>query len=128
MRDTFSRFVPAEVVDQLLADSGGDVRLGGVRRECTMLFSDIRGFTTYAETTPADEVVEVLNHYLGEMTDAMMDNGGTLVSYLGDGIIAVFGAPLAQPDHADRAVAAAREMLEVRLPRFNAWMAENGLG
>ena len=127
-RDTFSRFVPADVVDQLLADSGGEVRLGGVRRECTMLFSDIRGFTTYAETTPADEVVEVLNRYLGEMTDAMMDNGGTLVSYIGDGIIAVFGAPVEQADHADRAIAAAREMLDVRLPRFNDWMAESGHG
>ena len=128
VRDTFSRFVPAEVVDQLLAEGDGDVRLGGVRRECTMMFTDIRGFTTYAEAKPADEVIEVLNRYLGEMVDAVMDNGGTLVSYLGDGIIAVFGAPLVQPDHADRAIAAAREMLEVRLPRFNAWMAENGHG
>ena len=128
VRDTFARFVPAEVVDELLAEGDGDVRLGGVRRECTMMFTDIRGFTTYAEAKPADEVIEVLNRYLGEMVDAVMDNGGTLVSYLGDGIIAVFGAPLVQPDHADRAIAAAREMLEVRLPRFNAWMAENGHG
>ena len=128
VRDTFARFVPAEVVDQLLADGDGEIRLGGVRRECTMMFTDIRGFTTYAESTPPDEVIEVLNRYLGEMTDAVMDNGGTLVSYLGDGIIAVFGAPFVQPDHADRAIAAAREMLEERLPRFNAWMAERGHG
>ncbi len=128
VRATFARFVPAEVVDQLLSSTDGETRLGGVRRECTMMFTDIRGFTTYAESTSPDEVVKVLNRYLGEMTDAVMDNGGTLVSYMGDGIIAVFGAPLVQPDHADRAIAAAREMLDERLPRFNAWMAEHGHG
>ena len=57
-------------------------------------------------------MIEVLNHYLAEMSDAIMDHGGTLVSYMGDGIMAVFGAPIEQPDHADRAVAAAEEMLE----------------
>ncbi len=61
--------------------------------------------------TPA-EVIEVLNHYLSEMTDAIMDHGGTLVAYMGDGIMAVFGAPIEQPDHADRAIAAAHEMLD----------------
>ena len=62
------------------------------------------------------------------MTDAIMDHGGTLVSYMGDGIMAVFGAPIEQPDHADRAVAAAREMLDSRLPAFTEWMAEAGRG
>ena len=57
-----------------------------------------------------------------------MDHGGTLVAYMGDGIMAVFGAPIEQPDHADRALAAAREMLSVRLERFNAWIREQGLG
>ena len=56
-------------------------------------------------------MIEVLNRYLGEMSDAIMDHGGTLVAYMGDGIMAVFGAPIEQPDHADRALAAAREML-----------------
>jgi adenylate cyclase len=69
----------------------------------------------------------VLNHYLSEMSDAILDHGGTLVAYMGDGIFAVFGAPLELPDHADRALATAREMLEVRLPRFNAWLREEGL-
>jgi len=72
-------------------------------------------------------VIEVLNRYLEEMSDAIMDHGGTLVSYMGDGIMAVFGAPLGQENHADRALAAAKEMLEVRLIRFNAWMASQGL-
>jgi adenylate cyclase len=70
----------------------------------------------------------VLNAYLESMSDAILDNGGTLVSYMGDGIMAVFGAPLDQPDHADRAVAAAREMAGGRLGRFNAWLAEEGHG
>ena len=60
------------------------------------------------------------------MTEAILDAGGTLISYLGDGLIALFGAPLEQRDHADRALAAAREMLRVRLPRFNAWLLEQG--
>jgi adenylate cyclase len=62
------------------------------------------------------------------MSDAVLAHGGTVVSYMGDGMMAVFGAPIEQPDHADRAVAAAREMLERRLPAFNAWFRERGLG
>ena len=68
-------------------------------------------------------MIECLNRYLDEMSDAILAHGGTLVSYLGDGIMAVFGAPIEQPDHADRALAAAREMLEARLPQWNEWLA-----
>jgi adenylate cyclase len=125
-RDLFSRFVSESVVDEVLTASGG-LRLGGIQREGTVMFTDLRGFTSVAESLPVERVIEVLNHYLGEMSDAILDHGGTLVSYMGDGIFAVFGAPLAQPDHADRALATAREMLEVRLPRFNAWLREEGL-
>jgi adenylate cyclase len=60
------------------------------------------------------------------MSEAILGHGGTLVSYMGDGIMALFGAPLEQPDHADRAVGAAREMLVTRLPRFNAWLRAQG--
>jgi adenylate cyclase len=125
-RDLFGRFVPENVVDQVLASADG-LRLGGVQRNGTVLFSDVRGFTTLAESLTPPQVIEVLNHYLSEMSDAILNHGGTLVSYMGDGIFAVFGAPLELPDHADRALAAAREMLEVRLPRFNAWLREEGL-
>jgi adenylate cyclase len=128
VRFTFSRFVPEDVVDQVLSEGEGELQLGGVRRESTVLFSDLRGFTSYSEAREPGEVVEVLNVYLGEMTDAIMDHGGTLVSYIGDGIMAVFGAPLEQDDHADRAIAAAQEMLEVRLPSFCRWMQESGHG
>ena len=110
----------------MLARTDGDLRLGGVRMEATVLFSDLCGFTTFAETLPAEEVIDILNRYLSEMSDAILSNGGTLVSYMGDGIMAVFGAPIEQADHADRALAAAREMLGDRLPRFNAWLKELG--
>ncbi len=126
-RDLFTRFVPENVVDEVLASADG-LRLGGVQREGTVMFTDLRGFTSFAESLTPAQVIEVLNHYLSEMSDAILDHGGTLVAYMGDGIFAVFGAPLVQDDNADRALATAREMLEVRLPRFNAWLRSEGLG
>ena len=86
-------------------------RLGGVRGEATVMFSDLRGFTSFSETLEPERVIESLNRYLTEMSEAILDHGGTLVAYMGDGIMAVFGAPLKQEDHADRALEAARNML-----------------
>ncbi|MFL5970218.1 MAG: adenylate/guanylate cyclase domain-containing protein [Gaiellaceae bacterium] len=128
LRGVFARFLPEPMVDEVLLRGDGDLRLGGVRLVSTALFADLRGFTGFAERTPPDDVIAVLNRYFGEMSDAVLDNGGTLVAFLGDGLIAVFGAPIECDDHADRAVAAAREMLEVRLPRFNRWLREHGYG
>ena len=113
--DLFARFVPADVVEEVLASTDENLRLGGVQRDCTVLFSDLRGFTSFSETQTPERVIEVVNHYLNEMTEAIMAAGGTLIAYMGDGIMAVFGAPLAQDDHADRALRAAREMLGQRL-------------
>ena len=127
VRDVFSRFVPESVVEQVLARTDDDLRLGGVSLVGTVMFTDLRGFTTFSESLPADKVIEALNIYLSEMTEAILDNNGTLVSYEGDGIMAVFGAPIEQPDHADHAVAASREMLLVRLPRWNTWLREHEL-
>jgi adenylate cyclase len=124
VRDVFSRFVPETVVEQVLARTDSDLRLGGVSLESTVMFTDLRGFTTFAESLPPARVIQCLNGYLEEMTEAILGHGGTLVSYEGDGIMAVFGAPIEQPDHADRALAAAREMLTERLPRWNAWLRE----
>ncbi len=126
MRQLFSRFVPADVVDDVIQRADEDLRLGGVRREGTVMFTDLRGFTTFSESLEPERVVEVINQYLGEMSEAILGHGGTLVSYMGDGIMALFGAPLEQPDHADRALSAAREMLLTRLPRFNAWLRAQG--
>jgi adenylate cyclase len=125
-RDLFTRFVPEDVVDEVLASSDG-LRLGGIQREGTVMFSDLRGFTSMAESLSPARVIEVLNHYLSEMSDAILNHGGTLVAYMGDGIMAVFGAPLPQEDHADRGLAAALEMRDVRLPRFNEWLRAEGL-
>jgi adenylate cyclase len=127
VRDVFSRFVPESVVEQVLARTDDDLRLGGVSLVGTIMFTDLRGFTTFSESLPADRVIQAVNYYLSEMTEAILEHEGTLVSYEGDGIMAVFGAPIEQPDHADRGVATAREMLEVRLPRFNAWLRDQDL-
>jgi adenylate cyclase len=127
VREVFSRFVPEDAVKEVLSQADEDLRLGGVRRECTVMFSDIRGFTTFSEERPPDVVLDVLNHYHTEMTAAVMDNGGTLMSFIGDGLMAIFGAPLEQEDHADRALAAGREMLGPRLERFNEWMRGEGI-
>jgi adenylate cyclase len=124
--DVFSRFVPADVVDQVMARTDENLRLGAVERDCTVLFSDLRGFTSFSENQPAERVIEVVNCYLNEMTEAIMGAGGTLISYMGDGIMAVFGAPLEQPDHADRALRAATEMIGARLDKFNGWLKEQG--
>lgn len=128
VRDTFARFVPESVVGQVLARTDDDLRLEGSRMDVTVLFSDIRGFTTFAEGRDPGQVLEVLNAYHEEMTAAVMDHGGTLISFMGDGIMAAFGAPIEMDDHADRALAAAKEMLEVRLPRVNEWMREHEVG
>jgi adenylate cyclase len=128
VRDVFSRFVPENVVDEVLARADQGLRLGAVQREGTVMFTDLRGFTSFAESMQPEQVIGVLNQYLSEMSDAILDHGGTLVAYMGDGIMAVFGAPIEQDDHADRALAAAREMLEVRLERFNEWIRSRGLG
>ena len=127
VRDVFSRFVPETIVEQVLSRTDSDLRLGGVSLESTVMFTDLRGFTTFSEVLPPARVIECLNGYLEEMTDAILAHGGTLVSYEGDGIMAVFGAPIEQSDHADRALAASREMLTERLPKWNRWLRENEL-
>jgi adenylate cyclase len=124
-REAFARFVPEAVVDEVLRSADG-LRLGGVQREGTVMFSDLRGFTSFAETLQPAQVIDALNRYLTEMSEAILDHGGTLVAYMGDGIMAVFGAPLQQPDHADRALAAAREMLD-RLEGFNQWLRDTDM-
>ena len=75
------------------------------------MFSDLRGLHVVRGGARAGDVIDVLNRYLTAMSEAILDHGGTLVAYMGDGIMAVFGAPLAQDDHADRALGGARDML-----------------
>jgi adenylate cyclase len=128
VRDVFSRFLPEYVVDDVLARTDEDLRLGGVSTVGTVMFTDLRGFTTFSEERPPELVIEALNTYFDETSDSIFEHGGTLVAYRGDGFLAVFGAPIELEDHADRALATARDMLHVRLPRFNAWLRGQGLG
>ena len=127
VHDVFSRFVPESMVDELLAQTGGELRIGAQKLTGTVMFNDLRGFTTFAESRSAEQVIEVLNHYLTHMSDAVLDHLGTLVAYLGDGMMSVFGAPVESDDHADRAVNAATEMLGSRLPAMNAWVRGRGI-
>jgi class 3 adenylate cyclase len=127
VHDLFSRFVPEAVVEELLTQTGG-ARLGGRALEGTIMFTDLRGFTSFSESRPADEVIAVINRILSEQTETIMAHGGTIIAYLGDGLMAAFGAPLEQPDHAERALAAARDLVGETLPALNAWMREQGHG
>jgi len=126
VRDLFARFVPEAVVDDVLARAEDGLRLGGERKIVTVMFSDIRGFTTYSEKHAPEEVIEVLNQYLTIMSDVIADHGGTLVAYMGDGIMAVFGAPTDQVDHADRALTAAEEMAGPALEQVNELLVARG--
>jgi adenylate cyclase len=128
VHDVFSRFLPEHVVADVLASADDDVRLGGVSKVGTVMFTDLRGFTAFAEGKPPELVIAALNHYFDEASDAILEHGGTLVSYTGDGFLAVFGAPMEGDDHADCALETARELVDVRLRRFNHWLRANGLG
>jgi len=108
---SFSRYVPYQLVRHLLR-SGQEARLGGEEREMTVLFSDIAGFTTVVEATPAPIVLSALGDYLHRMNLAIGETGGTVCQYLGDAIMAFWGAPDPQPDHAIRACRGALRMRE----------------
>lgn len=110
VHDILGKFVSKDVADELVAEGSGSLRLGGDRKPVTVLFADIRGFTTLAETMEEHHVVEMLNQYFGAMVPIIFRHQGTLDKFIGDAIMAVFGAPLAYEDHALRAVRCALEM------------------
>jgi len=122
IRETFGRYVGPEVRDEILA---GRADAGGVQHEVTILFADLRDFTPWVEATPAHEVVADLNAYFAEMDGAIRACGGVVLQFIGDEIEAVFGAPAANPHHADAAVAAARAMRS-RLAAWNAGRTADG--
>lgn len=108
-RSALERFLSPEVVE-LIASNPGGVRLGGVNQKATILFADIRGFTSLSEKMPPEQVVEVLNEYFTRVTDVIFDHGGMLDKYIGDGVMAVFGAPISKGNDALNAVKAAIEI------------------
>jgi len=116
-RKALERFLSSAIVERILANPD-QIHLGGDNQTATILFADIRGFTRMSEHMEPPKVVELLNEFFSEMTDLIFDNGGTLDKYLGDGIMALFGAPLAKPDDALRATRTAAEMQRA-LSRLN---------
>jgi adenylate cyclase len=123
VRSTMARYMSKEVADQLL--QGGEEVLGGRDQTVSILFSDVRGFTTIAENIGARETVTMLNEYFTEMVDVILENGGILDKYIGDAMMALFGAPFVGPTDADNALAAANRML-LCLGDLNARRAAEG--
>lgn len=123
VRQLFGRYVSENVVHELLQNPGM-LELGGKRFEVTVLFSDIRGFTSFSETRDPREVVERINEYCKEMVDVIYRFGGTLDKYMGDGIMAYFGAPIPMDDHAERALRAAHEMRERMVQLHEHWRSQ----
>jgi adenylate cyclase len=109
IRAMFSSYVSPRIVEELIKDPG-NARLGGQRKECTLLFADLFGFTAFSAERSAEEVVQVLNEYLGAMTDVIFRWNGTLDKFVGDSIVAFWGAPLDQPNHVELATRCALHM------------------
>lgn len=116
-RGIYQRFLSPQIVDEIM-NKAKTISLGGRRQNVTILFSDIRGFTEITEAKPPEYIVDLLNEYFAEMIDVIFKYGGTLDKFIGDGLMAVFGAPIYYKDHAKRGVAAALEMQE-RLKALN---------
>lgn len=133
IRKMFSNYVTTKIVDELIKNPDM-AKLGGERREVTVLFSDIRGFTTFSEKYAPEEVVAILNEYLGAMTDVIFRWDGTLDKFVGDAIVAFWGAPRKQENHAELAVRCALDMISTLEGMQGKWQKEgkpvldNGVG
>ncbi len=121
-RKALERFLSSAIVERILANPD-QIHLGGENQTATILFTDIRGFTRQAENMEPQKVVEWLNEYFTEMTDLLFENGGTLDKYLGDGIMALFGAPISRPDDTVRSVKTAIEMQRALVHLNTDWAA-----
>jgi adenylate cyclase len=124
-RANYSRFLPEYVVKQML-ENPESFKLGGISQTITVLFADIRGFTRISEHAPPEKIVSLLNRYFSAMTDIIFAHGGTLDKYLGDGLMALFGAPTTTPEDASNALNAAVAM-QRRLLGINAELRADGL-
>lgn len=124
IKGTFSRYVSPAVVEEMTTNPD-KVRVGGERKNITVFFSDVRDFTTISEKLTPEELSKCLNQYMGRMTDILFKHQGTLDKYIGDAIVAFWGAPIAIPNHAYHAVKAALAMIE-ELPLVNQSFKEQG--
>ncbi len=120
LRAVFSQYVAGPVVDRILRDPRR-ARLGGERKELTVLFSDIRGFSLFSEGMPPEDLASFLGEYLTPMTELVLASGGTLDKYIGDAVMAIWGAPIDVPDHPARACEAALKMQEVLIGLNKVW-------
>ena len=125
MKNAFQHYVSSNVVDHLLQQTDR-LKLGGERRELTALFSDIRDFTSISEGLPPEQLVEFLNAYLSEMSQIVLRYEGTIDKYMGDAVMAFYGAPVEQSDHAARACKTAVDMM-ARLRELQTGWAARGL-
>ena len=124
MRSTFGRYMSTEVAESIL-DTPEGMALGGKRQEVTVMMTDLRGFTAISEKLPPEEVVSILNMYLEVMTRVITKYKGTIIEFLGDGILILFGAPVIREDDPQRAVASAIEM-QLAMPGVNTRIREMG--
>lgn len=123
IRKAFESFVAPAVVQEMLKHPER-LRLGGERREITILFTDIRGFTTMSEKLDPEALVSLLHDFLNPMSNIIINQGGTIDKYMGDAIMAEFGAPLEQPDHARLACRAALQMVATLKDLNQEWQAQ----
>jgi adenylate cyclase len=122
LKRAFQHYVPPAVVEDLVADAG-KLQLGGEKRELTVLFSDIRGFTSLSEAMAPEDLVKLMNEYFTVMTDKVFEHRGSLDKYIGDAIMAIFGAPLAEPQHAALACRTALDMAAALRALRDNWRA-----
>lgn len=124
LRGVFSQYVSRTVVDRILADPAR-MKLGGERKELTVLFSDIRSFSAFAEGMGPETLASFLGEYLTPMTELVLESGGTLDKYIGDAVMAFWAAPVDMPDHAARACEVALRMQEALVALNKRWAAED---
>lgn len=122
IKTLFGAYVSPELVDEMV-EAQRDPELGGAEAEITALFSDVEGFSALSEQLPPNQLVALMNEYLGAMTDALQVEGGTLDKYIGDAIVTMFGMPLPLVDHAARACIAAQRMQERHAALREQWTA-----
>lgn len=133
MRQTFGRYLTSEVVTTLLETPEGS-KIGGEKKNVTILFSDLRGFSAMSEKVPPEKMVEIINIYLAEMTDIINDYKGTINEFMGDGIFVMFGAPVSFVDNEERAVSCAIAMqlamdgINQKLAKMDVTPLEMGIG
>jgi adenylate cyclase len=125
IRKTFSQYLSPGVIELIEKDPEKYIRTGGEMKELTILFSDIRGFTTISEKLTPDELVQLLNEYFGQMTEIVFATNGTLDKYIGDAIMAFWGSPYPQEDHAFRSCSCALQMVS-GLAKLNEKLKSSG--